>query len=208
VPGLRCALTFSITSGILLKWYRDRFAPGKGYDELVSMASSVEIGAAGLTLLPHFAGTATPTFNSSVRGGLVGLTLAHGQPHLVRALLEAVGFEVRDAIELLHVAFHRDWRVLRILGGATRSPFWVQMIADITEMPIELPRCSEAAVFGGAILGGVAAGVLPGIAEAAERFYAAERTFEPGPDASKYHPAYRRYRAAMETLYPGVLGLA
>jgi len=207
-PGLRYALTFSITSGILLKWYRDRFAPGKGYDELVATASSVEIGAGGLTLLPHFAGMATPTFNSSVRGGLVGLTLAHGQAHMLRAVLESVGFMVRDSAELLRANFHRDWRSLRILGGATRSPAWVQMIADITGMPIELPRCTEAAVLGGAILGGVAAGVLPGIVEASERFYAPARVFTPGPDAGKYQEPYQRYRAAMKQMYPGALGLS
>jgi len=207
-PGLRYALTFSITSGILLKWWRDGFAPGKSYDELVAMASSVEIGAGGLTLLPHFAGSATPTFNSSVRGGLVGLTLAHGQAHVVRAVLEAVGFTVRDSAELLRANFHRDWRTLRILGGATRSPAWVQMISDIAGMPIELPHCSEAAVLGGAILGGVAAGALPGIVEASERFYAPARVFNPGPDAGKYHEPYRRYRTAMERMYPGALGLS
>ena len=206
-PGLRYALTFSITSGILLKWFRDGFAPGKSYDDLTAMAASVEIGAGGLTLLPHFAGMATPTFDSSVRGGLAGLTLAHGQAHLVRAVLESVGFMVRDSVELLRANFHRDWRSLRILGGATRSPAWVQMIADIAGMPIELPRCSEAAVFGGAILGGVAAGVLPGIVEASERFYASDRVFTPGADAMKYQEPYRRYRAAMERMYPGALGL-
>ena len=207
-PGLRYALTFSNTSGILLKWYRDGFAPGKSYDELVAMASSVEIGAGGLTLLPHFAGMATPTFNSSVRGGFTGLTLTHGQAHMVRAILEAVGFMVRASAELLRANFRRDWRSLRMLGGATRSPAWVQMIADISGMPIELPRCGEAAVFGGAILGGVAAGVLPGIVEASERFYAPARLFALGSDAAKYQEPYRRYRAAMERMYPGALGLS
>jgi xylulokinase len=208
VPGLRYALTFSMTSGILLKWCRDRFAPGKSYEELMAMASSVEIGSGGLTLLPHFAGMATPTFDSSVRGGLVGLTLSHGQAHMVRAVLEAVGFMVRDSAELLRANFHRDWRTLRILGGATRSPAWVQMISDITGMPIELPHCSEAAVLGGAIFGGVAAEVLPGIVEASERFYAPDRVFSPGPDAGRYHEPYRRYRMAMERMYPGALGLS
>jgi ribulose kinase len=82
------------------------------------------------------------------------------------------------------------------------------MIADITGMPIELPRCTEAAVLGGAILGGVAAGVLPGIVEASERFYAPARVFTPGPDAGKYQEPYRRYRAAMKQMYPGALGLS
>jgi xylulokinase len=207
VPDRKFALTFSITTGILLKWYRDRFAEGKNYGDLVRIAGEVEIGANGLTLLPHFAGMATPTFDSSVRGGLVGLTLAHGQAHVARAILEAVGFMVRDAAELMRANFHRDWQSLRILGGATRSPVWIQMVADIAEMPIELPLSSEAAVFGGAILGGVAGGLLPGIIPASERFYRPARVFAPGPDSEKYRTPCRRYRAIMEQLYPGALGL-
>lgn len=208
VLGLRYALTFSNTSGILLTWCRDRFAPGRSYNDLISLACSVEAGAGGVTMLPHFAGMATPTFDSSVRGGLFGLTLAHGQGHILRAAMESVGFMARDAMELLRSNFHLEWRSLRILGGATRLQEWVQMIADITGAPIELPRCSEAAVLGAAILGGVAAGRLPGIAEAAERFYAPARTFAPAPDAARYEKPYRRYRAAMERLYPGALGLS
>ena len=208
VSGLKMAMSFSITTGILLKWYRDRFAPGKSYDELVRMASSVEIGANGLTLLPHFAGMATPTFDSSVRGGLVGLTLAHGPAHVVRAILEAVGFTVRDADELLKKSFPIDWKVCRVIGGATRSAYWMQMVSDISGLSIEKPVCAEAAVFGGAICGGVAAGILPDLVSASEKFYRAEQVFRPGPDSEKYCEPYRRYREAMEKLYPGALGLA
>lgn len=207
VPGLRYALTFSITTGILLKWYRDKFAPGSSYEELVRLAASVEPGAGGLLFLPHFAGIATPTFDATVRGGWIGLTLAHGPAHVVRALLEAVGFTVRDAIELLRRHFGREWTELRVLGGATRSDFWMQMIADISGAVVEKPACPEAAVLGAAICGGVAAGRLPGLAAASERFYRREKRFEPHRDAARYAEPYRRYRAAMEALYPGALGL-
>jgi len=207
VAGLKYALTFSVTTGILLKWYRDHFAPEKTYDELVDAASAVEPGADGLTLLPHFSGTAVPTFDPTVRGALLGLTLAHGESHIVRAILEAVGFTVRDAHELMRASFPLAWRAFRVLGGATRSPFWMQLIADIARVPIEKPACGEAAVFGGALLGGVAAGILPDTVDAAERFYRCERVYDPGPDSKQYEKPYSRYREAMEKRYPGALGL-
>lgn len=207
-PELRYALTFTITSGILLKWFRDNFAEGESYETLVHAASSVPPGAEGLTLLPHFAGMATPTFNPSVRGALIGLTLKHGRAHMVRAVMESVGFMVRDSAELLRTGFQCDWQSLRVLGGATRSPAWVQMIADIAGVPVELPQCSEAAVLGGAILGGVAADVLPGIVEASERFYRPAGVFTPGGNSAEYREPYERYRKTMDLLYPGALGLS
>ncbi len=207
VPDRRYALTFAMTTGILLRWYRDRFGRDLDYPQLVERAMRIAPGADGLTLLPHFSGTATPTFDATVRGALLGLSLQHGPDHLVRAILEAVGFTVRDAVELLHANYRVSWQVLRVLGGATRSPAWMQLIADVTGIPIEKPVCSEAAVFGGALCGAVAANLLPSLADAGERFYKAERTYEPGPDSARYEAPYRRYRQAMATLYPEALGI-
>ena len=119
-----------------------------------------------------------------------------------------VGFTVRDAHELMRACFPLEWRTLRVLGGATRSPYWMQLIADIAQIPIEEPACGEAAVFGGALLGGAAAGVFSDIADAAERFYRCERVYKPGADSKQYEEPYARYRDAMEKLYPGALGLA
>lgn len=208
VPGLRFALTFAMTTGILLRWYRDKFGGGQSYDELLARAAIVPPGADGLTFLPHFSGIATPTFDATVKGGLTGLTLAHGPEHVVRALIEAVAFTVRDALELLGESYPTRWEVLRVLGGATRSPLWLQLIADVSGLPVERPACHEAAVFGAALAGGVAGGLLPDLVSAAERGYRVDRRWTPGPDRDRYAEPYRRYRQAMEQLYPGALGLA
>ncbi len=205
VTGLRYGMPFAMTTGILLRWYRDRFGNGLSYDELIGLAAQAPPGADGVTLLPHFSGTGTPNFRADVRGALLGLSLSHGPPHIVRAILEAVGFTVRDAIELFRRDYATPPRSLRVLGGASRSPLWMQLLADIGELPVELPRCSEAAVLGAAICGGVAGGLLPDLVTAAEGFYQVRRTFVPGAQRAFYDAPYRRYRDAMQALYPGAL---
>ncbi|HUS79944.1 MAG TPA: FGGY family carbohydrate kinase, partial [Armatimonadota bacterium] len=90
VRGLAYKLCFAKCTGMLLTWLRDTLAPGESYEALLAEAVEVAPGCEGLTCLPHFSGTATPTFRSDVRGGFVGLTLGHGRGHLVRAVAEAV----------------------------------------------------------------------------------------------------------------------
>jgi len=205
VPGLYYLLNYAKTSGVLLTWLRDLLGGGD-YEALLAEAAEAPVGCDGLVCLPHFSGTATPTFRSDVRGGFVGLTLAHGRAHLVRAVVEAVCFCARDALALTAAAGCPPTE-LRMLGGAVQSDSWMQMMADVVRLPLAIPECAEAAVLGGAIYGGVAAGLLESIVSAAERFCRPARQFAPRAEmTAACDAAYAAYRDTMERLYPGALG--
>jgi xylulokinase len=205
VPGLRFLLTYAKTSGVLLTWLRDLLA-ADDYEELLEQAREAPIGCDGLVCLPHFSGTATPSFRSDVRGGFVGLTLAHGRPEMARAVVEAVCFCARDALRLAREC-GQPVEELRMLGGAAQSDWWMQTMADVTQTPLAVPTCPDAAVLGAAIFGGVGAGKLENIESAARDFYRTDRRFEPKLDVSEaWDRAWARYRETMEKLYPGALG--
>jgi len=206
VAGLLYLLSYAKTSGVVLTWLRDVAAAGAGYEELLAQAAQVPLGSDGLVCLPHFSGTATPMFRSDVRGGFLGLSLGHGRAHLVRAIAEAACFLARDALSLMAQA-GQPVAELRMLGGATQSDFWMQMLADAVGLRIEIPACGEAAVLGAAICAGAGAGKLASIAQGAERFYRPARCFCPRAEtAGRYDEAYAAYREAMERIYPGALG--
>jgi len=205
VPPLWTLLAYAKTSANLLTWLRDVMAVDLAYEELLDEASHVPAGADGLVCLPHFSGTATPTFRSDVRGGFIGMTLSHRRGHLVRAIAEAVCFEARDVMALVSRTGQAP-NQLRMLGGATRSEFWMQMLADVVGLPLEIPVCTEAPVLGGAIFAGVAAGLFESIPEASQAFYRTDRTYLPQERlTATYEEGYARYRLAMEQLYPGAL---
>ncbi len=203
VEGLRYLLTYAKTSGVLLTWLRD-LLDAEDYEALLAEAQQAPVGCDGLICLPHFSGTATPSFRSDVRGGFVGLTLAHGRAAMARSVVEAVCFCARDALRLAR-ACGQPVEELRMLGGAAQSEWWMQMMADVTDTPLAVPACADAAVLGAAIFGGVGADILPGIDSAARRFYRVERAYEPRPTAA-YEEAYAAYRDVMERVYPGALG--
>jgi len=205
VPGLWYLLNYAKTSGVVLTWLRDLLGAGD-YAALLAEAEQAPVGCDGLACLPHFSGTATPTFRSDVRGGFVGLTLGHGRGHLVRAAVEAVCFCARDALALT-ASVAQEATELRMLGGAAQSGWWMQAMADTVGLPIAIPACSEAAVLGAAIFGGVAAGRLESIESGARRFSRTAKRLEPRDEmADAYDAAYAAYRDAMERMYPGALG--
>jgi xylulokinase len=203
VPDAYCAMPFAITSAIVLKWFRDLCAPDLDYDTFLAGVGAVPPGCDGLAVLPHFAGTGSPTFNPHARGAFVGLTLGHTRAHLARAIMEACACILQECLELI-----RDHglqiETVRALGGAARSDLWMQMKADMLGLPVERPACSDAASLGAAMLAAAGLGHFSTVREAAEAWYRPSRVFQ--PDAGRF-PVYRevfeRYRTLYDRLYGG-----
>jgi xylulokinase len=218
------------TTGAALRWIRDLLVgeantppergtrvppsggPGGGrradvsasYDALTRQAEGVSPGAEGLFFLPHLMGERGPQADPLARGALVGLTLRHGRPQIVRAVLEGTAFHLRRLLEA-RTASH--WpaggpTAGAASGGVARSPFWMQLLADITQLPLRVPAVVEAGVLGAAMLGGVAAGVVSR-ATASSQMVRTGRTYVPNAAvAPRYDALYARYCRLDDLLAP------
>ncbi len=139
-------------------------------------------------MLPHFDGMISPVLDHQARGGFLNLSLHHNRIDMYRAIMEALGYNIYENLALLRrCGFSIE--VVRSIGGAAKSDFWSQMIADITGMPIERPVLTEAAVVGAAMIAAVGAGAFSSLEESSQAFYKAERVFTPQPGN---HAAYER----------------
>ncbi|NLC59390.1 MAG: hypothetical protein GX774_21335 [Armatimonadetes bacterium] len=200
-PDACFAMAFTTTSAIVLKWLRDQCVPGQEYATFLAGVETIAPGCDGLTALPHFAGTGTPTYNPAVRGAFAGLTLAHTRAHLARAILEACACMLQECLEPIQAhGTHLD--AIRSLGGAARSDLWLQIKADLLGIPVERPACPAAASLGAAILAATGVGHFGSIREGAEAWYRPARRFD--PEASRfatYREVYDRYRALYTRLY-------
>jgi len=142
------------SGGIVLRWARDQLFPGLGpraYARFDELAAAVPPGADGLVCLPYLLGERAPLWDPSLCGAFVGLTIRHGQGHLLRALLEGVAFQLATVLELVD-GLRRPLVSLKADGGFTRSPLWPQIVADVLNRPLELPRVTEGACRGAALL--------------------------------------------------------
>lgn len=205
VRGQYYALTYGKTGANLLTWFRNNFAPDEPYEKIIAEADAISPGCDGVLCAPHFQGVATPSFRHDVRGGFAGLSLSHSRAHLARAIMEAVCYSARDSLELVSPVAGEIRRLI-LIGGATKSEVWLQMMADALGIPAELPVETEAATLGAALIASVGAGYHPALPDAMARCARIDRRFEPDMNRNDmYSKIYMNYRELMEKLYPGAL---
>jgi xylulokinase len=209
VPGLYLAMTLNHSGGLLLRWFRDTFCQadleqarrtGKdAYDLLLAGAPS---GPTSLMVLPHLAGSGTPTLDTSSKGAILGLTFATDRASLAKAILEGLTFELRINLDLLR-ASGIPVRQLHAVGGGARSPLWLQLKADICRTSLRVPQVTEAACLGAALLAGVACGVYPDLDTAVSRTVRLSRHVTPDErSATAYQERFETYTQLYPALKP------
>ena len=194
LPGVWHQEAAILSAGLALRWLRDQVFPGADYTALASAAAGAEAGLDGLFFLPFLTGERTPYMDPALRAGFLGLHLRHGQPAMTRAVMEGVVFALRQGLDLMRSLGTPVTRLVAS-GGATRHPLWLQLQADIFDLPIEVSDAPEATARGAALLAGIGAGVYRDAADAVAQAVAAPR---PGamPNPSRvtaYQAAYREY---------------
>jgi len=200
-------------SGGNLRWWRDQFGSderaseargdGDAYDLLSRDAAEVPPGADGLVFLPCMQGAMAPEWNGAARGVVYGLTLAHTRAHVTRAVLEGSAFALRDILEAM-IAAGLQVRRLTIVGGGAKGALWRQIKADVTGLPVRVPRSVETTATGAAILAAVGSGVHGSVTEAVQAFVAYQpEEHQPDPERHQaYEESYRRYRDVYFALKP------
>jgi xylulokinase len=183
-----------------LLWLHDTGARDVPFDRLVAEAEAWPPGAEGLRFLPYLAGERTPHADPDARGAFVGLELRHDRGALVRAVLEGVAFGLADSLDLLR-GLGVEAATARVSGGGARSRVWLEIVASVLGVPLELTESEEGSALGAALLGGVAGGVFADVDDAVARCVRVTSTVEPDPARREvYRDAHERYRA----LYPAL----
>ncbi|WP_417423170.1 xylulokinase [Hoeflea sp.] len=159
------------------------------------------VAPGSVLFLPYLSGERTPHNDSAIRGGFAGLGHESDRVALTRAVIEGVSFAFRDSLAALAQAGTQLSRVTAI-GGGSRSVYWLETLATVLGMPVDIPEGGDfGAAFGTARLGLIAA-------ENADPFSictppATARTIDPNRElASAFDEAYSHYRA----LYPALKG--
>ena len=200
VPDMWEAMGVMLNAAGSLRWFRDVLAPGTPFDELVSEAGRWNPGAEGVTFLPYLQGERTPHADPEARGSFTGLSLRHDRGALVRAVLEGVSYGLRDSLELLRELGVTPTQC-RVSGGGARSRLWLEIVASVLGLPVELPVVEEGSAYGAALLAGIAEGVFADAREAVDSCVRVGDVVEPNAAwARAYEDGYARFRA----LYPAI----
>jgi len=201
VPGLWHLEAAILSAGLSLKWLRDHLYPQDTYHSLAETGSQVQPGAEELFFLPHLIGERTPYMDNQTKAAFVGLTLRHGQGHLVRAVMEGVVMALKMGLEIM-VDVGISLEHIVASGGGTRHPLWLQLQADIFNRPIYCTANLEAAAIGAAILAGNGVGIFSDIAQTSQELASwSNKITYPAPENARY---YEQSYRVFSQLYPAI----
>ena len=146
-----------LSAGTCVEWLRDDLAI------IDSAADSAEVAGrcddtGDVWFVPALLGLGTPVWDFGARGTFVGLTRGSGRPELVRAVLEGVAHRGADLLEAAEADSGLPIGSLRVDGGMSDNPVFVQALADACGRPIEIAPVLEATTLGAAYLAGMAVG--------------------------------------------------
>ncbi|MDO5136511.1 MAG: FGGY-family carbohydrate kinase [Eubacteriales bacterium] len=200
IPGKYVCYAFSYTGGALIQWCVDTLA--KKEKELagelgISVNEYLEEepkNPTELLVLPHFAGAATPYMDSGSKGAIVGLTAGTGIRDIYRGCMEGVVYEMLVNMEYLEKT-GSHFQMLHATGGGANSRVWMQMKADMLNVPITALKTVDAGTVGSAVLTGIAVGCFKDLEDGAAHMVEKKEVYLPRADMhEKYQKVYRRYR--------------
>jgi xylulokinase len=198
VPNGWHAMGVMLSAAGSLQWFRDAIVPAAEFDALSVEAAAWPPGTDGLLFAPYLSGERTPHADPGARAAFVGLELRHDRGALVRAVLEGVAYGLRDSLELIR-ALGVEVTSARVSGGGARSRLWLEIVASVLDLPLELTVAEEGSAYGAALLGGAAGGVFVDVHDAVRRAVHVGETI--GPSAG-WRDAYAEGYARFRRLYP------
>lgn len=185
-------------AGSAYKWFCREILREADYDALNREIADVPPGSEGLVFLPYLNGERCPHRSAELSGVFWGMTYHTQRRHMARAVMEGVAYSLLDC---LNACVDSGARVERMtaLGGAVNSPAWLQIQADVYNLPLRTTASREQAVLGAAIAAAVGCSAFSGFGEACGRMVRySEEAVMPSP---RRHDVYMRYYDLYRRIY-------
>jgi len=184
-----------MTAGALLEWFTSEFcdkskSKSKLYKDLDSKVNFD--GRNNLMVLPDY---------HSYEGCIFGLNLSNTKSDIYQALMEGITYESKSIVNSLENIFEAEPHSLRMGGGGSKSPKWLQLKADILQRKIEKPKIVEASTLGAAIIGSVGLKYYRDIHEAVDKLVKIDFNYELVENvSSKYQQNYSNYKKLKKSI--------
>ncbi len=164
------------------------------YDLVTEKAKQIPPGSRNLIYLPWPIGERCPFINPFVRSAFLNLSFDHSRAHMIRAILEGVAYNTRWVKEILESMGHQISNLI-ICGGGAKSNLWLQIFADVLNVPLEsVSTLQDAGTVGVALVAAVALGEFKSFDEI-ERLFKFDEKVQPDPKrVTTYNKLYKAFR--------------
>ena len=158
------------------------------------------LGRNNVFFLPYLMGERSPINDTDARGTFTGLTMDTSRRDMVQAVMEGVAFAIRDSFEAAK-SLGIDIKKSRLCGGGARSVLWRKILADVLDIPLEIPLAEEGPGYGASMLAMVGCGEYNNVKECTEKLVKTKEIVFPDPDISaRYEAQYQKFRR----IYPAM----
>lgn len=184
------------TTGACIQWLRDGIRIITAADDTEAMARKVADNG-GVYFVPALSGLGAPHWDMTARGAFFGITGGVQREHLVRSVLEAIAFQVKEVVEVINQDSGIPINLLKVDGGACQNDFLMQFQADVLGIPVERPKVLDASAQGAAFAAGLAVGFWQdyGNLVASRQI---DRIFQPGEGVSQAQANFQTWLKAVE----------
>ncbi|MGB3906471.1 MAG: FGGY-family carbohydrate kinase, partial [Anaerolineae bacterium] len=140
----------------------------------------------------------SPDWHPHTRGSFFGLDFVHSRGHLVRAVLEGITRSIYRVSESIQSFLNGQFSEIRVTGGLTTSPTWLQIAADMLGAPILVPESTEGSARGAAMLAMIALGLRSDIRDFADVIIARKRVDPRAEVHAYYEKQYQKFEELLE----------
>jgi xylulokinase len=137
------------SSGQSVEWFRKNLQKSEiEYSELNDKLEKAPQNPTDIIYLPYLSGIGSPYFQSDVSGAFLGLRVDHDRWDMLKAILEGINYQGKWVLSLVPNDIKSKQKELICVGGATDSDTWMQMKANILDLPVKVPQVHEATLLG------------------------------------------------------------
>lgn len=195
----------TLAAGKSLDWYKSTFAPNLTYEELLTEVNSIPSGSEGLLFTPYIMGERTPHSDSKIRGTFIGIDTQHNRGHFTRAVLEGITYSLRDCLEIILSNRKTNFDSIVSVGGGAKNKTWLQIQADIFNLPIKSLVREEGPATGAAMIAAVGLKWYKNFSDCSEKFVQYGSLTYPN---SNNVTLYNQYFNIYQDIYKNTKGLS
>lgn len=151
-------------SGDTINWIQHELGLFEDFSEFNEAVKEVESNE-GVYLIPAFLGFGIPYWEAEAKASIVGISRNTTKKHVMRAALESIAYQVKDALDVIENETSIEVEKLNIDGGVTTNKIYNQFLADLLNCKIEKNLNEELSPLGAAFLGGLGLGMWSDIEE-------------------------------------------